>query len=188
MLESLVGRDFLPRGSGIVTRRPLVLQLVNVAPLQERLRLESGTCIYSYLKQENSCVDYPWNLTINVWYELWNSEHHHNNSGQRVCYLCLLLEVFYVWVAQKHGALCRTLATNMLSFFLFLFTTFSGNGVKQNAQNCYPGLCIFFFSWSCFSLIFSFSYILFIPIFIYPHSMIQVRLYFFKLPLFLLKL
>ncbi|XP_049402133.1 phragmoplastin DRP1E-like [Solanum stenotomum] len=27
VLESMVGRDFLPRGSGIVTRRPLVLQL-----------------------------------------------------------------------------------------------------------------------------------------------------------------
>lgn len=27
MLESVVGKDFLPRGSGIVTRRPLVLQL-----------------------------------------------------------------------------------------------------------------------------------------------------------------
>ncbi|KAJ2800443.1 Dynamin- GTPase protein, partial [Coemansia furcata] len=30
VLENIVGRDFLPRGSGIVTRRPLVLQLVNV--------------------------------------------------------------------------------------------------------------------------------------------------------------
>uniref|UniRef100_A0A8C7V7A9 Si:dkey-32e23.4 n=1 Tax=Oncorhynchus mykiss TaxID=8022 RepID=A0A8C7V7A9_ONCMY len=30
VLESLVGRDFLPRGLGIVTRRPLVLQLVNI--------------------------------------------------------------------------------------------------------------------------------------------------------------
>ncbi|KAJ1961993.1 Dynamin- GTPase protein [Dipsacomyces acuminosporus] len=30
VLENLVGRDFLPRGNGIVTRRPLVLQLVNV--------------------------------------------------------------------------------------------------------------------------------------------------------------
>ncbi|ERN14352.1 hypothetical protein AMTRI_Chr13g90810 [Amborella trichopoda] len=29
VLESLVGRDFLPRGSDICTRRPLVLQLVN---------------------------------------------------------------------------------------------------------------------------------------------------------------
>ncbi|KAH0785822.1 Dynamin central region family protein [Histomonas meleagridis] len=30
VLESFVGRDFLPRGSGIVTRRPLVLQLVHL--------------------------------------------------------------------------------------------------------------------------------------------------------------
>lgn len=29
VLENIVGRDFLPRGSGIVTRRPLILQLVN---------------------------------------------------------------------------------------------------------------------------------------------------------------
>ncbi|XP_053329361.1 dynamin-1 isoform X7 [Spea bombifrons] len=29
VLENFVGKDFLPRGSGIVTRRPLVLQLVN---------------------------------------------------------------------------------------------------------------------------------------------------------------
>nr|XP_020727828.1 dynamin-3-like [Odocoileus virginianus texanus] len=28
VLENFVGRDFLPRGSGIVTRRPLVLQLI----------------------------------------------------------------------------------------------------------------------------------------------------------------
>lgn len=31
MLENIVGRDFLPRGSGIVTRRPLILQLINVS-------------------------------------------------------------------------------------------------------------------------------------------------------------
>ena len=28
VLENFVGRDFLPRGSGIVTRRPLVLKLI----------------------------------------------------------------------------------------------------------------------------------------------------------------
>ena len=28
VLENLVGRDFLPRGTGIVTRRPLILQLI----------------------------------------------------------------------------------------------------------------------------------------------------------------
>ncbi|KAL5791489.1 hypothetical protein ACOSP7_000083 [Xanthoceras sorbifolium] len=32
VLESIVGRDFLPRGSGIVTRRPLVLQLHKTEP------------------------------------------------------------------------------------------------------------------------------------------------------------
>ncbi|KAJ3452075.1 dynamin [Anaeramoeba flamelloides] len=33
VLESVVGRDFLPRGSGIVTRRPLVLQLIRDSSL-----------------------------------------------------------------------------------------------------------------------------------------------------------
>ncbi|KAJ5146508.1 uncharacterized protein N7515_001072 [Penicillium bovifimosum] len=33
VLENIVGRDFLPRGSGIVTRRPLILQLINKTPL-----------------------------------------------------------------------------------------------------------------------------------------------------------
>ncbi|KAK1787062.1 hypothetical protein P4O66_017434, partial [Electrophorus voltai] len=42
VLESLVGRDFLPRGSGIVTRRPLVLQLVTVPPLAQREKQENG--------------------------------------------------------------------------------------------------------------------------------------------------
>uniref|UniRef100_A0A8C6UJY4 Dynamin-1-like protein n=1 Tax=Neogobius melanostomus TaxID=47308 RepID=A0A8C6UJY4_9GOBI len=32
VLESLVGRDLLPRGTGVVTRRPLILQLVHVDP------------------------------------------------------------------------------------------------------------------------------------------------------------
>ncbi|KAL4392365.1 hypothetical protein HN51_013836 [Arachis hypogaea] len=35
VLESVVGRDFLPRGSGIVTRRPLVLQLHKTEDGQE---------------------------------------------------------------------------------------------------------------------------------------------------------
>ncbi|KAK9076508.1 hypothetical protein SSX86_004842 [Deinandra increscens subsp. villosa] len=35
VLESIVGRDFLPRGSGIVTRRPLVLQLHQTEGRQE---------------------------------------------------------------------------------------------------------------------------------------------------------
>lgn len=31
-LQNIVGKDFLPRGSGIVTRRPLVLQLIHLQP------------------------------------------------------------------------------------------------------------------------------------------------------------
>ncbi|KAL4943945.1 hypothetical protein BDV06DRAFT_188448 [Aspergillus oleicola] len=40
VLENIVGRDFLPRGSGIVTRRPLILQLINI-PSERHDKLES---------------------------------------------------------------------------------------------------------------------------------------------------
>lgn len=36
VLEAVVGKDFLPRGTGIVTRRPLVLQLVHLENPDER--------------------------------------------------------------------------------------------------------------------------------------------------------
>ncbi|KAI1718201.1 dynamin central region domain-containing protein [Ditylenchus destructor] len=36
VMEGIVGRDFLPRGSGIVTRRPLLLHLHNVGPEDPR--------------------------------------------------------------------------------------------------------------------------------------------------------
>ncbi|XP_066586909.1 dynamin-1-like protein isoform X2 [Prorops nasuta] len=44
VLESLVGRSFLPRGTGIVTRRPLILQLI-YSPLTDREHrsAENGT-------------------------------------------------------------------------------------------------------------------------------------------------
>lgn len=42
VLENIVGRDFLPRGTGIVTRRPLVLQLINT-PASGKKR-EEGAC------------------------------------------------------------------------------------------------------------------------------------------------
>jgi replication fork clamp-binding protein CrfC len=40
VLESFVGRDFLPRGSGIVTRRPLILQLIHLDDPKARERAE----------------------------------------------------------------------------------------------------------------------------------------------------
>ncbi|XP_064632895.1 dynamin-1-like protein [Lineus longissimus] len=42
VLEGLVGHDFLPRGTGIVTRRPLVLQLIHVSPDDKETRAADG--------------------------------------------------------------------------------------------------------------------------------------------------
>ncbi|KAI8451615.1 Dynamin central region-domain-containing protein [Phakopsora pachyrhizi] len=43
VLENLVGRDFLPRGTGIVTRRPLVLQLINRPAALKPISTSNGT-------------------------------------------------------------------------------------------------------------------------------------------------
>lgn len=48
VIESLVGRSFLPRGTGIVTRRPLVLQLI-YCPLDDR---EHRSAEYGTVKLE----------------------------------------------------------------------------------------------------------------------------------------
>ncbi|KDO30068.1 hypothetical protein SPRG_05259 [Saprolegnia parasitica CBS 223.65] len=42
VLENIVGKDFLPRGSGIVTRRPLVLQLYNIPAGDDKEKEEWG--------------------------------------------------------------------------------------------------------------------------------------------------
>lgn len=66
VLESLVGRDFLPRGSGIVTRRPLVLQLINVAPLKERKKLENG---WTYLDSLCLKMQHSYFVPITKYYQ-----------------------------------------------------------------------------------------------------------------------
>lgn len=43
VLENLVGRDFLPRGTGIVTRRPLVLQLIHIDENKTNNLQQNGT-------------------------------------------------------------------------------------------------------------------------------------------------
>lgn len=54
VLESIVGRNFLPRGCGIVTRRPLILKLVHVSDqgeYKERGRFfKEGELIYDFDK------------------------------------------------------------------------------------------------------------------------------------------
>lgn len=61
VLENIVGRDFLPRGTGIVTRRPLVLQLVNRRPTkqsteqhQDLLNLESAESTVGGQSEDNA--------------------------------------------------------------------------------------------------------------------------------------
>ena len=44
-----MGRDFLPRGSGIVTRRPLILQLINI-PKGKAKKGEKETYRFENLK------------------------------------------------------------------------------------------------------------------------------------------
>jgi len=48
ILETLVGKDFLPRGTGIVTRRPLVLQLINIS--------EDSPLIHEYDESQSGSV------------------------------------------------------------------------------------------------------------------------------------
>ncbi|MCP9265601.1 Dynamin-1-like protein [Dirofilaria immitis] len=48
VLEGIVGRDFLPRGAGIVTRRPLILQLINVLMDDREARItDKGITIHA---------------------------------------------------------------------------------------------------------------------------------------------
>uniref|UniRef100_A0A672H4N4 Dynamin-1-like protein n=1 Tax=Salarias fasciatus TaxID=181472 RepID=A0A672H4N4_SALFA len=53
VLESLVGRDLLPRGTGIVTRRPLILQLVHVDPADARKNDDKGEEWGKFLHTKN---------------------------------------------------------------------------------------------------------------------------------------
>lgn len=54
ILETLVGKDFLPRGTGIVTRRPLILQLNNIS--------ESSSLINDY--KDESLPSLPNEMTL----------------------------------------------------------------------------------------------------------------------------
>ncbi|AOA60600.1 Vacuolar protein sorting-associated protein 1 [Komagataella phaffii CBS 7435] len=60
VLENIVGRDFLPRGTGIVTRRPLVLQLINKRPLKtaNASLIDIKTVGQDGLKTENNTEEY----------------------------------------------------------------------------------------------------------------------------------
>ena len=55
---SIVGRDFLPKGSGIVTRRPLVLQLIHIAPSSSPSNPESPAEYAQFLHVDRRFTDF----------------------------------------------------------------------------------------------------------------------------------
>lgn len=62
VLENIVGRDFLPRGTGIVTRRPLILQLINKRDGLTKSVPTSGTQTPTSIKSpahSNSSINQP---------------------------------------------------------------------------------------------------------------------------------
>ena len=60
VLENIVGRDFLPRGSGIVTRRPLV-------GLVDRMDLVLSAATNTYLPLPTSVLHYQYTFsTANI--------------------------------------------------------------------------------------------------------------------------
>lgn len=86
VLENIVGKDFLPRGTGIVTRRPLVLQLINIskddaivhnyneADLREGRAFKGGD--YSLSSEEINLEDHLRRRTASG-----SSSHNNNNNN-----------------------------------------------------------------------------------------------------------
>lgn len=69
VLESLVGRDLLPRGTGIVTRRPLILQLVHIDPDDRRKTSDENgnvTVTVTFYSVQQQC------FSILCLYHYWN--------------------------------------------------------------------------------------------------------------------
>jgi hypothetical protein len=64
-LENIVGRDFLPRGSGIVTRRPLLLQLIN-QPRSENVEKKGKDSVKKSKNVDSEENDYEWGEFMHV--------------------------------------------------------------------------------------------------------------------------
>src|SRR4051812_34794136 len=67
VLESIVGKDFLPRGTGIITRRPLELQLCNVgksAALEMRGEAHAGRQRLVVASRGVAIAEYSINATL----------------------------------------------------------------------------------------------------------------------------
>ena len=68
LLENIVGLDFLPRGSGVVTRRPLELRLMHMDPsnwvVMKDIVMESHTPYLREMRVEkNIAISMKWGIT-----------------------------------------------------------------------------------------------------------------------------
>lgn len=63
ILETLVGKDFLPRGTGIVTRRPLILQLINIPKPSNDPDATSGLNDLNIASDAGNDADYDDHIT-----------------------------------------------------------------------------------------------------------------------------
>ena len=102
VLENFVGRDFLPRGSGIVTRRPLVLQLhhhqLHVVVTSAGDQLHPGLQVLHGVGPQN--INPPLGLALPVKHNLQNDFLNHHDHLQHKLHLerediCLLLRQFH---------------------------------------------------------------------------------------------
>ena len=68
VLEGVVGRDFLPRGTGIVTRVPLIIQLINIPKLDQRPGTRVNmTTINNSIKNDYFVLMMMMMLVVNRW-------------------------------------------------------------------------------------------------------------------------
>lgn len=91
VLENIVGKDFLPRGTGIVTRRPLVLQLINIHPedpLIQKMGLETDQDGVYYEDQKRTVVADEWAEFLHIpdkrFYDFENVKHEIEHETARV--------------------------------------------------------------------------------------------------------
>lgn len=82
VLENIVGKDFLPRGTGIVTRRPLVLQLIHVNPSDPIVQEYSAEDVKKADDDKNSSeISLEEHLRRNIGNSVPNGTAHSNNSS-----------------------------------------------------------------------------------------------------------
>lgn len=69
-----MGKSFLPRGTGIVTRRPLILQLV-YCPKEDREHRNAidGKIYKKYFKNFNIYIFFGWNVVRKLFYKTKNT-------------------------------------------------------------------------------------------------------------------